>query len=393
MFHKMKLKPYLLSAFCVMILLAGIITALGIIGLINTSNNTDALVNQVLDAESAVKTCRIETNVAARDLREMLLTNDTARIAELKENINSSMESITEQIAVFKKAHGTSDGLADQYESAFEDWFQIAAKVMDEVDQGDTETARQTILNECSPALEKLVSVVQNIDSTIATQKQEAETHTMTMLRVFIIATLAVFVVALAMALYIAFRTTSLLTKTVEKAKDAVSELSHGNLKAHMDYEGANEFGELAEKMNFSFQELSKYVDAIDYGMGEFSKGNFTCTCPIQFIGDFAHIQQSIEHFQEKIRNVLEELEIPVQREPAPHGVALGVIKGEDDEHENGGVEEEKHDEDKKSGEDTIFLHSSTASPSPSPKRFISPMLNRTMIIMTREMAEPRWGL
>ena len=77
---------------------------LGIIGLINTSNNTDALVNQVLDAESAVKTCRIETNVAARDLREMLLTNDTARIAELKENINSSMESITEQIAVFKKA-------------------------------------------------------------------------------------------------------------------------------------------------------------------------------------------------------------------------------------------------------------------------------------------------
>ena len=103
MFHKMKLKPYLLSAFCVMILLAGIITALGIIGLINTSNNTDALVNQVLNAESAVKTCRIETNVAARDLREMLLTNDTARIAELKENINSSMESITEQIAVFKK--------------------------------------------------------------------------------------------------------------------------------------------------------------------------------------------------------------------------------------------------------------------------------------------------
>ena len=157
-------------------MLAGIITALGIIGLINTSNNTDALVNQVLNAESAVKTCRIETNVAARDLREMLLTNDTARIAELKENINSSMESITEQIAVFKKAHGTSDGLADQYESAFEDWFQIAAKVMDEVDQGATETARQTILNECSPALEKLVSVVQNIDSTIATQKQEAET-------------------------------------------------------------------------------------------------------------------------------------------------------------------------------------------------------------------------
>ncbi len=310
MFHKMKLKPYLLSAFGVMILLAGIITALGIIGLVSVSKNTDALVNQVLNAENAVKTCRIQANIAARDLREMLLTDDTAKIADLKEEINSSLDSITEQIAVFKKTHGTSDGLADQYESAFEDWFQIASKVMDEVDQGDTEAARQTILNECTPALEKLVSVVLNIDSTIATQRQEAEAHTMTMLQFFFFATLAAFVVALAMALYIAFRTTKLLTKTVEKAKDAVSELSRGNLKAHMDYEGANEFGELAEKMNFSFQELSKYVNAIDYGMGEFSKGNFTCTCSVQFIGDFAHIQQSIEHFQEKMRNVLEELEV-----------------------------------------------------------------------------------
>lgn len=310
MFHKMKLKPYLLSAFGVMILLAGIITALGIIGLVSVSKNTDALVNQVLNAEDAVKTCRIQANIAARDLREMLLTDDTAKIADLKEEINSSLDSITEQIAVFKKAHGTSDGLADQYESVFDDWFQVASKVMDEVDQGDTEAARQIILNECTPALKELVSVVKNIDSTIATQRQEAETHTMTMLQFFFFATLAVFVVALAMALYIAFRTTKLLTKTVEKAKDAVSELSHGNLKAHMDYEGANEFGELAEKMNFSFQELSRYVDAIDYGMGEFSKGNFTCTCPFQFIGDFAHIQQSVEHFQEKIRNVLEELAV-----------------------------------------------------------------------------------
>ena len=49
MFHKMKLKPYLLSAFGVMILLAGIITALGIIGLVSISKNTDALVNQVLN--------------------------------------------------------------------------------------------------------------------------------------------------------------------------------------------------------------------------------------------------------------------------------------------------------------------------------------------------------
>ena len=90
---------------------------------------------------------------------------------------------------------------------------------------------------------------------------------------------------------------------------------------------------------------------------------------------------------------VLEELVVPVQGEAAPHGVGLGVVEGEDDEHEDGGVEEEEHQYQEQPGEDSVLFHRTTASPSPSPKRFMIPMLTRTMTIITREMAEPRWGL
>lgn len=91
---------------------------------------------------------------------------------------------------------------------------------------------------------------------------------------------------------------------------DAVTALSKGDLKAHMDYKGDNEFGELAEKMNFSFAELDRYVNAIDFGMGEFSKGNFTCESPIQFLGDFKSIQASMERFQQKMNDTLVDLEV-----------------------------------------------------------------------------------
>ena len=310
MFHKMKLKPYLLAAFSIVILLSGIITVIGITGLVSTDKNTDHLVNEAIAAESAVKTCRIQANIAARDLREMVLTDDKARISKLKENINSSMDTITQQVENFKKAHGTEDGLAAQYEDAFDSWFQVAFRVIEEVEQGDRATARQTIFNECTPALENMVSIVKTIDSDIAAERQEIETRTMSMLRFFIIAAVVVFIFALALALYIAFRTTSLLTKMMGLAKDAVNELAQGNLKAQMDYHGSNEFGELAEKMNFSFQELGKYVSAIDRTMEEYSNGNFTYRGSIQFIGDFSHIQQSIRGFQSKIRNVLEELNV-----------------------------------------------------------------------------------
>ena len=77
-----------------------------------------------------------------------------------------------------------------------------------------------------------------------------------------------------------------------------------------------------------------------------------------------------------------------------PHtALLLESLKEKHDEHEDGGVEEEEHQQDEQPGERSVSLHSSTASPSPSPKRFITPMQMRTITIITREMALPRWGL
>ncbi len=61
----------MLSAFGVMILLAGIITALGIIGLVSVSKNTDALVNQGSECRRRRENLPYQANIAARDLREI----------------------------------------------------------------------------------------------------------------------------------------------------------------------------------------------------------------------------------------------------------------------------------------------------------------------------------
>ncbi len=309
MFNKIKLKTYLLSVVSLIIVLTGIITIVAINGLLHTSENTDILVNEILAADSAVKTCRIEANVAARELREMVLTDNKSDRAVLKQKVNDSIDTINEQIEIFRQTHGEADGLADKYETAFNEWFNIATRVMDEMDHDDKATATQIILEECSPALANLVTIVGEIDQTTETAKAEQQQHTLEMLRVFMIACIVTFVVALVFGLYVAMRTTYSITNAVALIKNAAVELSKGNLKTQVDYEAANEFGELAARMNFSFKELRKYVDAIDYGMSEFSKGNFTCECPIQFIGDFAHIQYSIERFQKKINDTLVELD------------------------------------------------------------------------------------
>ncbi len=309
MFRKLKLKKYLLGVFALLLVLTGIITAVGIVGLLYTNKSADVLVNEVLAADTAVKTCRIEVNVAARDLREMLLTDDAARRAELEENIQDSLNNITEQIAVFKETYGEEDGMAQKYETAFNNWFTIADRAISAVSSGDTEGARQIVINECSPALEELVSIAQEIDNVTDSNKADQQQHMLQGLWIAIICVAVVFVVALVFALMVAIYTIRSIAKAVSAAKDAVTELSKGQLHVEMDYEADNEFGELINHMKESFEELSKYVEAIHYDMGEFSNGNLTCTCPIEFRGDFAGIQVAIENFQAKLNNTLMEME------------------------------------------------------------------------------------
>lgn len=310
MFHKMKLKSYLLTIFSILIVLAGVIALSGILGLQNTKQSTDLLVKQILEANSAVKECRIAANTAGRNLREMVLAENPQEIAAFESSINDNIEIIEEQIQIFKDTHGTADGLAQRYETAFQNWFRIAQEVIREAKSGSWDLAKETVLDKCSPALTELASIAQEIDAVTTQARNEQEQNTLVMLNVYMAVLVAVFVSALVFGLAVALRTTGVITKAVSKIRSAAECLSKGNLNAHIDYQGKNEFGELAQRLNFSFQELAKYVDTIDEGMTQFSCGNFTYECPIQFLGDFAHIQSSIESFQTKMQSTLGELEV-----------------------------------------------------------------------------------
>lgn len=308
MFKKMKLKRYLLSIFSIIIVLAALITSIGIVGLLNTKNNLDNYINGVAQADSSVKTCRIAVNTAARDLREMLLTNDSQHSADLRSSINNNISKIQEQFSILESTLGSTNPLVQEYEQAFTAWFQIANNALDQIQQGHRDDAIEIVLNECSPALNNLVSISGEIDNEITAQKVAAENASQASILGFTIAAITLFVLVLFISLYFAASTTSNITKTTEKIRIATQEFSKGNLKVHVDYKADNEFGELASYMDFAFHEISKYIDAVDYGMTEFSKGNFACECPIEFLGDFANIQKSIETFQEKICYVLSEL-------------------------------------------------------------------------------------
>lgn len=314
MFKKLSLKPYLLSVFGTLIVLTAVITFIGVIGLLNTKKNIGQFIDKTLQIESAVKTSRIEVNVAARNLRDMLIADDTAEYGNYTDSIDKSIEIIKEQLAVFKQIYGETDGYARSYEDAFQEWFRIASRAITQIEQGNRDEAKTIILNECAPALNALVDIAENINMGIDKQMSETISHNNRTVQLFVIVSVSLFAAVLIVSISFSLRTTSNITGTAGKIRTAVDRLSKGDIGAHVDYKAQNEFGELANLINLSFEELSGYIRKIDYKMNEFASGNFALNDTMDFQGDFAGIEKSILKFSDKMNFFLNEISMATEQ-------------------------------------------------------------------------------
>lgn len=310
MFKQMKIKPYLLMMFSLLIILTTIIICVSIIGLIQTKGSVDVLTNKILVSEEAVKVAIIETNIAARNLSDMILSNVREESFLFKDKINTAFNNIKTQLAIIKETYGEADGQYAKYEAALNKWFVIGNDAIEQVEKNNRQAAKAIVLEDSVLALKDVTDIASSIEASTTKQTEVAKKNTETMILTFIIILGVVFVLVLIVSIYFAFKTTLDITGATNKIKDAVDELAKGNLNTNVDYTAKNEFGELAENINFSFKEISKYVSAIDTVMSELAKGDFNAEIPVTFLGDFANIQTSINNFRYDISNTLLELDV-----------------------------------------------------------------------------------
>ncbi|MGN0306197.1 MAG: methyl-accepting chemotaxis protein, partial [Lachnospiraceae bacterium] len=114
----------------------------------------------------------------------------------------------------------------------------------------------------------------------------------------------------------------------IYQLKEETAKLAQGQLDLDYTVETGNELQDLAKSFQAAINEIKQYIGAVEYGMTSFSQGDFTCACPITFIGDFAPIQTSIETFQEKINVLLANInEVSHQVDAGAEDIAAGATE------------------------------------------------------------------
>ena len=278
-----------------MMLISGLLSVV-IIGVLFA--NMMHYVEDVNAADQAVKICRINVNAAARNIREMALNEDTSSYDNYEQTVKRLLSEVDSQLQILKKTEVLSDENYEEYATALSDWGEIGYSIMEEIKNGNDENATDAILNDCTPALNKVVEIAIKLDELT----DEASSETVRNMVVCTVAGFVVIIVCLVFAFTLTRKTSKRVLETIleplHAIEDVAMELTEGNLHSTLEYHSDDEIGKLAHSMRKSIRILGTYVDDIDRSMKLFSEGNFDVHPEVEWRGDFVSILNSFMAFQ-----------------------------------------------------------------------------------------------
>ncbi len=286
----------------IMMLVSGLLSIV-VIGILFF--NMKRYVQNVTVADQAVKICRINVNAAARNIREMALNNDASSYDNYEQTVKKMLAEVDTQLNNLKKSRVVPDADYEEYSSALADWGNIGYSIMEKIKSGDKDKAVDSILNDCTPALNKVVEIAIRLDE--MTDEQSSRSVKVTVL--FAVAGVACIIVCLVLAWKLTTKTGKKVLETIlvplREVEAVAQELTDGNLHSTLDYHSDDEIGILAHNMRKSIRILGSYVDDIGRSMKMFAEGNFDVQPEVEWKGDFVGILNSFMMFEKSMAEVI----------------------------------------------------------------------------------------
>lgn len=270
----------------------------------------DSSVNRLINgsnvADTAVKMCRIEINIAARNIREMLINDDPGTYAGYRAKVDEMTTDISEQLKALEGTGLISQDLYQQYETKLNNWFTVGYEIMDLIEAGKDDEAKQQILKECAPALDEVVSISEQLDQETNQLLQQSENTANAVFVIAVIVIIALVVIAVIAAQRIGSKIIKSILEPLHEVENAAKEMSKGNLHTHITYSGKDEIGSMARDLESAISTLNSYVEDISQSMEKFCEGDFVVTPQSQWMGDFEDILKSFRNFEKNMAETVQ---------------------------------------------------------------------------------------
>lgn len=302
---KMKMKEKLIFGYVLMAVLMILMAVIGIVGLFFLNGRLKQYIYGPQAADTAVKMCRIEMNIAAKNIREMALCGDKNQYDYYIDKVKINIEELESNLNILEESGVLERSLYEKYETALTEWIVIGNGIIDELNEGGKEKATEMILNECAPALQNAIDIAQEIDAVTDEEKQAAIVMSFQTVFFDTVVMAGLLILAIVMALIVGSKIIRSITLPLEAIEKVAQDLSEGNLHSQLEYHSEDELGMVAHSLRKSIRTLGEYVDDIGIAMKEFSVGNFDVKPQVEWKGDFINIKDSIMSFERKMADTV----------------------------------------------------------------------------------------
>lgn len=121
-------------------------------------------------------------------------------------------------------------------------------------------------------------------------------------------------VVSISITLIVAVITVRVSVQPLSYIREAMTQLSRGNISFQLTYESNNEIGELADDFRATTTNLNNYISEITRLLKSCGNGDFTVESDMEFVGDFAAIETAISDFTVLISSALNDMKQTIEQ-------------------------------------------------------------------------------
>lgn len=317
MLQNMKIKKSLILGFAITI---GLSLAI-IFATLTMMNLQRGAYHEILDynvrANELISTCRVNANIAARNVRDIALRPTDSGNAALQKRAEEVLDTMNKDLEELKKIYPLTDKqILNDYVNAVEEWEAVLPSIFNAINAGRGDDATRIIKAECTPRLDAMATIAIQIDDMLTDAQHSALTQQSRNNIIMVVAIIAVMVIATIVVVVFAGKLIRSIAVPTEEVRNALVGFSEGNFDVEVEFESKNELGDMCEALRTSQQVLRALVDDECYLLEEMARGNFDIQSKDRsiYVGGLQSVLESIRTINSNLSDTLAQINLSAEQ-------------------------------------------------------------------------------
>ncbi len=305
MLKNMKIRKSLIMGFGIAVLVPLIIIVVTLVMMSKQSASYQEIINKEMRSSQLITQCRMQANVGARSMREMILLPDRAQ--EKKEYAYNALRQLESDLAELDQIYPLKDNMLNTYKSTLNTWGTVLEQIIQEIESGNNTKAIELISTQCDPALDQLGQLAQEIKDNLNKVETEYVDGQALSTTITILVTIGVMLFLLIFIFMLGVKIIRNITLPSAQVREALIGFSQGNLEIDVEFESKNELGDMCNALRSSQGTLKAVIDDIVYLLGEMANGNFNVRTRAEnsYVGDLQDVLKAIRGINRNLSDTL----------------------------------------------------------------------------------------